>query len=64
MKDKLDQNGWSLSVDQQQRFDTARTIAVKQENFLIDELVATPDTITPLLSEELIQYMKHKDTIL
>jgi ABC-type phosphate transport system ATPase subunit len=64
VKDKLDQIGRLISVDQQQRFDTVWTIAVKQDNFLMDELVATPDTVAPLRSEELIQYMKHKDTIL
>jgi len=63
VKDKLHANGLSLSGGQQQRLCIARTVAVKPEVILLDELCSALDPISTAKIEELIDELKDDYTI-
>ncbi|MBR8828549.1 MAG: phosphate ABC transporter ATP-binding protein [Gomphosphaeria aponina SAG 52.96 = DSM 107014] len=64
VKDKLKQNGMSISGGQQQRLCIARTIALKPDVILMDEPCAALDPISTLKVEELIHQLKEEYTII
>jgi phosphate transport system ATP-binding protein len=64
VKDKLDHNGLSLTVGQQQRLCIARTIAVKPEIILMDEPASALDPIATLKIEELMRKLAEDYTII
>jgi len=64
VKDKLRQNGMSISGGQQQRLCIARTIALKPDVILMDEPCAALDPISTLKVEELIHQLKEQYTII
>lgn len=64
VKDKLDENGLSLTIGQQQRLCIARTIAVKPEIILMDEPASALDPIATLKIEELMRDLARNYTII
>jgi phosphate transport system ATP-binding protein len=64
VKDKLDENGLSLTIGQQQRLCIARTIAVKPEIILMDEPASALDPIATLKIEELMRDLASNYTII
>ena len=64
VKDKLDHNGLSLTLGQQQRLCIARTIAVKPEIILMDEPASAIDPIATLKIEELMRKLAEDYTII
>ncbi len=64
VKDKLDENGLSLTIGQQQRLCIARTIAVKPEIILMDEPASSLDPIATLKIEELMRDLARNYTII
>ena len=63
VKDKLGQNGLSLSVGQQQRLCIARSVAVKPSVLLLDEPTSALDPISTGKVEELVNELKSDYTI-
>ncbi len=63
VKDKLNQDAFSLSLGQQQRLCLARTIAVKPEVILMDEPCSALDPIATQHIEELMRALKANYTI-
>jgi phosphate transport system ATP-binding protein len=63
VKDRLDENGLSLSGGQMQRLCIARAIAVEPEIILMDEPCSALDPIATLKIEELMYQLKEKYTI-
>jgi phosphate transport system ATP-binding protein len=63
VKDRLNTSAMGLSGGQQQRLCIARTIAVRPEVILLDELTSALDPISTLKIEELIDELKHEFTI-
>lgn len=64
LKDRLNHNALSLSLEQQQRLCIARTTAVKPDILLMDEPCSALDPQATARIEELIQDMKENYTIL
>ena len=64
VKNKLDENGLSLTIGQQQRLCIARTIAVKPEIILMDEPASALDPIATLKIEELMRDLSKNYTII
>lgn len=64
VKDKLDQNGLSISGGQQQRLCIARVIAVKPDIILMDEPASALDPIATLKIEELMRTLARDYTII
>jgi phosphate transport system ATP-binding protein len=63
VKDKLAQNGASLSGGKQQRLCIARGIAIKPEVLLLDEPCSALDPISTAKVEELIVELKEDYTV-
>ena len=64
VKDKLGENGLSLSSGQQQRLCIARTIAVKPDLILMDEPASALDPIATLKIEDLMRQLAENYTII
>jgi phosphate transport system ATP-binding protein len=63
LKDRLNDNAFSLSVGQQQRLCIARVLAVQPEVILMDEPCASLDPPATLKIEDLIQELKKEYTV-
>lgn len=64
VKNKLKQNGLSLSIGQQQRLCIARAIAIKPEVILLDEPTSALDPISTGHIENLINELRKEYTII
>jgi phosphate transport system ATP-binding protein len=64
VKDKLKQDGLSLSIGQQQRLCIARAIAIKPEVILLDEPTSALDPLSTGRIENLINELKEEYTII
>lgn len=64
VKDKLKQEGLSLSIGQQQRLCIARAIAIKPEVILLDEPTSALDPIATAHIENLINELRKEYTII
>jgi phosphate transport system ATP-binding protein len=64
LKDKLDRNALSLTLEQRQRLCIARLIAVKPDILLMDEPCSALDPVATMNIEELMRILKKKYTIL
>lgn len=64
VKNKLKQNGLSLSIGQQQRLCIARAIAIKPEVILLDEPTSALDPISTAHIENLINELRKEYTII
>jgi phosphate transport system ATP-binding protein len=63
VKDRLDEDAFSLSLGQQQRLCIARVLAVEAEVILMDEPCSALDPIDTRKVEELIRELREKYTI-
>jgi len=63
VKDRLDEDAFSLSLGQQQRLCIARVLAVKAEVILMDEPCSALDPIDTRKIEELIRELRERYTI-
>ncbi len=63
VKDRLQEDAFSLSLGQQQRLCIARVLAVKAEVILMDEPCSSLDPIDTLKIEELIRELRERYTI-
>lgn len=63
LKDSLDKNALSLTLEQQQRLCIARALAVNPEIILLDEPCSALDPVSTEKIEELLQELKKKYTI-
>jgi phosphate transport system ATP-binding protein len=63
LKDRLNDNAFSLSVGQQQRLCIARVLAVQPEVILMDEPCSSLDPLSTLKIEELVQELKREYTV-
>ena len=63
VKDKLDQNGLSISGGQQQRLCIARALAVEPQVLLMDEPTSALDPISTVLVEELMVDLAREHTV-
>jgi phosphate transport system ATP-binding protein len=63
LKDRLNDNAFSLSIGQQQRLCIARVLAVQPEVILMDEPCSSLDPMSTLKIEELVQELKKDYTV-
>jgi phosphate transport system ATP-binding protein len=63
LKDKLNKNARSLSLEQQQRLCIARVLILKPDIILLDEPCSTLDPVSTLKIEELLRVLKQEYTL-
>jgi phosphate transport system ATP-binding protein len=63
LKDKLNKNARSLSLEQQQRLCIARVLILKPDIILLDEPCSTLDPVSTLKIEELLRMLKQEYTL-